>query len=480
MKRLATNFSGYLGGVLALLLLVSPIRANDLRIDNLHVIAPRETSNTVQVVFDVSWQNAWHNSRNHDAAWVFLKLAPEGSRSRHVTLPAEGIRALVLPGSASPPPQIDRAADGTGFFLYSDEPYRGDVAWRVGIQLDPATLGERFRPEHLAAFAIEMVYVPEGPFTLGDPDTTALSFGAFYQAGSDGEPAVLVEISSEAALEVGPAAGQLHYREDDYVGDRQGPVPAAFPKGYDAFYVMKYELSQGQYADFLNTLDDGATFERFAFGGRSYPQKRGTIHLNGDRYVAGSPHRPLNFIRWDDGLAFVDWAALRPMTELEFTKASRGPEPPVPGAFPWGTASRDHLARIVGPGDDLIMTNGWGEGQLSDETRPVYGASYYWVMDLAGSVWERVISIGQPDGRAFTGSHGDGELGDQGRATNSDWPHTYNGKEGHGYRGGGFYDQGQVVHEFNPYSPVAYRRFGGWSGADPHRAYGFRGARTVD
>ncbi|HMB89630.1 MAG TPA: SUMF1/EgtB/PvdO family nonheme iron enzyme [Rhodothermales bacterium] len=459
---------------------VGPVHATDLSIDNLHVIASRETSNTVQVVFDVSWQNAWHNRRNHDAAWVFLKLAPEGGRSHHVTLPAEGLHALVLPGSAAPPPQIDRTADGTGFFLYPAESYRGDVSWRISVQLDAATLGERFRPEHLAAFAIEMVYVPEGPFILGDPDPTALQFGAFYQSGSDGEPARLVEITSEAALEVGSAAGQLYYHEDDYVGDRQGPVPAAFPKGYEAFYVMKYELSQGQYVDFLNTLDDGATFERFAFGGRSYPQKRGTIHLDDGRYVAGSPHRPLNFSRWDDGLAFADWAAIRPMTELEFTKASRGPAPPVPGAFPWGTASRDHLARIIGPEDDLIMTNGWEEDQLSDETRAVFGASYYWVMDLAGSVWERVISIGQPDGRAFAGSHGDGELGERGRATNSDWPHTYDGKEGHGYRGGGFYDQGQVYHEFNPYSPVAYRRFGGWSGADPHRAYGFRAVRTAE
>ncbi len=58
---------------------------------------------------------------------------------------------------------------------------------------------------------------------------------------------------------------------------------------------MKYEITQGQYAAFLNTLSDDDTFERFSFGGRTYFKKRGTIRLEEDRYVAGSPQRPLNF-----------------------------------------------------------------------------------------------------------------------------------------------------------------------------------------
>jgi len=36
------------------------------------------------------------------------------------------------------------------------------------------------------------------------------------------------------------------------------------------------------------------------------------------------------------------------------------------------------------------------ESLLTDSTRDVIGASYYWVMDLAGSVWERVITFGHP------------------------------------------------------------------------------------
>lgn len=471
-----------LAGVVVLLACAGSVQANDLRIDNVQFINRPGATGELRVVFDLSWKNAWRNARNHDAAWVFLKLIYGGQGLRHVRLVPDGHRLLDVPGVEAPPAQIDVSSDSAGFFIYPAESYRGDIRWRISVQLDPAFYNARRDGQaRLAVFGIEMVYVPEGPFTLGDPDTTALNFGAFYRSGANGAPDGLVPVASEAAIPVGPEPGALSYRsaQPEYQGDVQGPVPAAFPKGFRAFYVMKYEITQGQYAAFLNTIPDDATFGRFSFGGRTYAAKRGTIRLEGDRYVAGSPQRPLNFLSWDDGLAFADWAALRPMTELEFTKACRGPEPPKPGAFPWGSASYDALARVVGPDDELGMQNGWDESRLTDETRPVFGASFYWVMDLAGSVWERVVTIGQPDGRAFTGSHGDGRLGSRGRATNDDWPHDYAGAEGHGYRGGGFYDQGRAVSDFNPYSPVAYRRFGAWAGSYPHRAYGFRAARTA-
>ena len=405
----------------------------------------------------------------------------DGRAYAHVKLAQAGHQAWALPEQQAPEAKIDVSEDGTGLFIYPAATYRGAIAWRVSLVLDAEAFNQRFAQARLEAYGIEMVYIPEAAFTLGDPDTTSHRFGAFYESDASGEPKGLIQINSEDEIAVGPTDGALHYRSQTraYQGDQQGPIPEAFPKGFQAFYVMKYELTQGHYAAFLNTLSDNDTFERFSFGGRTYYQKRGTIRLKDDRYMADRPDRPLNFSSWDDGLAFADWAGLRPMTELEFTKASRGPNTPLPHEFPWGTSSRDQLVREVGPDDDLIQNNGWDESLLSHETRPVYGASYYWVMDLAGSVWERVITIGQADGRAFAGSHGDGSLGDRGRANNLDWPHDYNGAKGHGYRGGGFYDQGMKIGEFNPHSPIAYRRFGGWAGSFPYRAYGFRCARTA-
>jgi formylglycine-generating enzyme required for sulfatase activity len=288
-----------------------------------------------------------------------------------------------------------------------------------------------------------------------------------------------LRITSEAEIPVGPRAGALNYRPGQYAGDGEGPVPAAFPKGTRAFYLMKYEILQGQYAAFLNTLSENATSFRSPIGGRGYYEQRGSIRLVDSRYVADHPDRPANRLSWDDGSAFADWAGLRPFTELEFTKAARGPMEPVAGDFPWGTASKERLLRRNQPDDDLLATGEAAEANLSDATRAVLGASYYWVMDLAGSVWEKVVSIGHPAGRAFRGTHGDGELAGYGLATNDDWPRGDHAGGGYGYRGGGYYQRGFQETDLNPHSRVAQRPYGAWGGGPRGVGYGFRAARTA-
>jgi hypothetical protein len=131
-----------------------------------------------------------------------------------------------------------------------------------------------------------------------------------------------------------------------------------------------------------------------------------------------------------------------------------------------------------------MQTGDAAESRLTDATRDQLGASYYWVMDLAGSVWERVVSAGHPRGRAFRGTHGDGQLSGYGIASNADWPSGDHDGGGYGYRGGGYYEraveQRQSDREFNPYSPVAWRSFGAWGGGPRSVAYGFRAVRTAD
>ena len=43
-------------------------------------------------------------------------------------------------------------------------------------------------------------------------------------------------------------------------------------------------------------------------------------------------------------------------------------------------------------------------------------------MDLAGSLWERCITVGDSTGRAFKGTHGHGTISYYGFGTNNDWP----------------------------------------------------------
>lgn len=430
----------------------------------------------------LSWPLAWRDATNHDAAWVFVRAQSSNGSSRPVRLGAGAIRVVDQGIASAVPPAFSIPEDSLGFFVYPSAAHRGPIHWTLAFPLDPSSLG-RTNPSssgvRWSVHGLEMVFIPEGSFYVGGLSEKAQSYSAFFQSDAAGQPADLFQVTSEAAIPVGPRAGALFYNEGQYRGDAEGPIPATFPKGYAGFYIMKYELTQGQYATFLNHLRTGATHFRANISGRDYYRERGTIRLENGRYVAGAPKRAANFISWDDAMAFTDWAGLRPLTELEFTKAARGPERPELDAFPWGTNTTDRLIRYANDSGDPTVLTGFSLGEMTFSNRDQFGASFYGVMDLAGGMWERVITVGHPTGRAFVGTHGDGLLTGEGFATNSDWPKGYDDEGGFGYRGGGYYGPGLRHTDFNPYSPVSYRPFGSWAGWVRALAYGYRAARSA-
>ncbi len=457
---------------------VEPVRGNGLRVETRSAQRPAGSS-TVRVEASVSWKNAWRNARNHDAVWLVVKLR---GRSRPSWTHARLVQAAA---AGSPGASCVVTADRIGAFCTPAAAHRGDVTWTLTLEVAPVNIADADLSAgaiEAHVFALEMVYVPAGPFSVGDADPRSIEGAAFYQSDAQGQHAGLYRVNSEAEIRVAPQAGALYYqtRTPEYGGDRQGPVPAAFPKGTNAFYTMKYEILQGQYATFLNTISSEASFFRTPMSGRGYYEERGTSRRERDRYVASSPDRPANWVSWDDGTAFADWAGLRPLTELEFTKAARGPTTPVAGEYPWGTASKERLLRRTGNDSELVQTGEADESRLTDATRDVLGASQYRVMDLAGSVWEKVVTIGHPRGRAFRGTHGDGVLRAYGMASNEDWPSGDHDGGGYGYRGGGYYERGLAERDLNPFSHTEQRPYGSWGGAPRSVAYGFRAARTAD
>ncbi|HWA34887.1 MAG TPA: SUMF1/EgtB/PvdO family nonheme iron enzyme, partial [Cyclobacteriaceae bacterium] len=377
------------------------------------------------------------------------------------------------------------ARDGTGFFLHPTADFRGAVDARIRIKLDTAMLANKsfvLGNHLLEAFGIEMVYIPDGAFFVGDTDSLSIQASSFFKSDGKGRPGGLLEIKNEnLALPIGKEKDAIFYRvtNKEYQGDQLGPVPAVYPKGYNGFYIMKYELLQSQYTSFLNSLPQMATTARSKIASKDYEKLRGAITLHGNVFISGSKNRPANFVSWDDGCAFADWAALRPMTDLEYIKACRGPALPVPRDYPWGTNSKDKMKRYVDTDHELKWADDLNESQLNDGNRVEFGASYYWVMDLAGSLWERVISIGAEKGRKFLGTHGDGNLS-YGYATNSDWPSGDHNSEGYGFAGGGFYDHGLYTEFHVPHSPVSARNFGSWAGGYANQAYGQRFVRSAD
>ena len=453
--------------------------ASDLKIKNVRAVNRDGVAGMpISVIFDLEWSNAWHNDKNHDAVWVFMKFNSQWDN--HVKLVPGGHKVLQVRKGSQPNLEISR--DSLGFFIYPSANYRGDVNYKIQIQMDTTTQKIQWNKlRGMKVHGIEMVYIPQGSFTLGSPDEEAITRAAFYKSDDLGKPDGLYKINSEASIAVGPEHGNLYYWSEEalYNGDQQGPVPAAFPKGYHAFYLMKYELSQGQYANFLNDIPDNWTYSRSPIGGRNYEKKRGGIYFKDGKYYAKSPDRPMNYVSFTDRLAFTDWAALRPVTELEYEKAARGTGTPTAAEFVWGTNNYDQLERYVSPQAEVIFSNGIQERDLDDNNRPVFGASYYWVMDLSGSVWEKVITIGNPIGRNFQGTHGDGKL-EFGKATNADWPQSDDEEGGFGYRGGGYYESGTAYTDFNPHSPIGYRYYGAWSGGPRYISYGYRAGRSAE
>jgi hypothetical protein len=381
-------------------------------------------------------------------------------------------------GRAAVPVALEVPDDRSGVFVAAAREHRGDVSWRLTLVLEEPV------PDGAKAWAVGMVYVPAGEFELGDGHETARRFGAFHRVGEGGAVEGVYPVADESAIEVDrDTPGALWYATDEhrYRGDQGGPIPAAWPKGTRAFYVMKHELSQGLYTHFLGALPPAWQARRAPLELEGEEIETCTIARRDERFVATAPLRPCNFVSWDDTCALLDWLALRPMTEFEFEKAARGPRQPVPLDYPWGTADVSALERKVQPGRDLARATVADEAGLDDTSRARLGASHYWVMDLSGSLWERVISAGHPAGRRFAGTHGDGVLTAEGDATNDDWPRaTDRDAPGVGYRGGAEYfgppDPDNLT---NPNSPTAFRTYAGWGGAHRYKTYSTRGCRTA-
>lgn len=469
----------------ALLLFVVIINnsfATNLKISNIEFQLSEDTTVTPRVKMNIEWETAWNNEKNRDAVWIFVKFNQKSGWYRHAKIEQTGHRVIHNPMNIKA--QFETAENQAGVFIALDQKHRGKINWTIEILLDRKSIEKvNFWESQIQVYGIEMVYIPEGSFTLGDPGEEAMTYNVFYKSKGEGKRGGLYEINSEkGVIEIGPDANQLYYQVNnpEYQGDQKGTVPADFPKGYSAFYCMKYELTQGQYADFLNSISDGQTHHRANFNGRDYYKNRGSIYFDRQKeiYLAESPNRPCNYITWDDAMAFADWAGIRPMTELEYTKAARGPEQPITKQYPWGTNSKTQLQRGISLEDELVMFNGMNESELTDENRAVFGASYFWVMDLAGSLWEKVVTIGNEKGRAFVGNHGDGRINSLGFANEEGWPKGFD-EGGYGYRGGGYYYHGRNYHGFNPHSPIGWRRFGAWSGGNRSIAYSTRFVRTA-
>jgi formylglycine-generating enzyme required for sulfatase activity len=465
---------------------------NGITISNLSTNYNSSTG-ACKAIFDLNWDNSWRTNaiNNWDAAWVFFKYKEAGIW-KHLDLTGNNI---TLPSGFT----YTVPSDNKGIFIYRNAVGTGSSvlnACEVGVQPKMGTYD-------LKAFGIEMVYIPASSFYVGDGSASS---DHRYSSGGTGNP-YLITTGNGYSIYMG---NTYTYELNDPWSN--GSFGYNYPTGYDAMYCMKYEVTQGAYRDFLNCLSYAQQANRTTVAPSSVigtnallPNTRQFIEIatpgispstpavygndaNGNNTYneAGDGEWvPVTNINWQDHCAYLDWCALRPMTELEFEKICRGTNNASPGEYAWGTNTVDTtvftfsnfnttsevITNSVSMGSANFDIRNYNTSQgsniqlgplrsgvfaTSSSGRSSSGGSFYGVMEMSGNLYELVVTTGNNAGRSYTGIVGNGELNLNGEADVDYWPGiggnsnsstangTYSGVgvtngAGCGSRGGTFY-----------------------------------------
>ncbi len=131
----------------------------------------------------------------------------------------------------------------------------------------------------------------------------------------------------------------------------------------DSYLIDKYEVTVGQYAEFLQQAGGNAPSDWKAM---NQPANR---------------KRPVSNVDWADAAAYCKWAGKRLPTEAEWEKAARGTDGRL---YPWGNEPpTPHHANYGQSGSS-------NNGALAPVGSFEEGKSPYGVYDMAGNVWEWV------------------------------------------------------------------------------------------
>ena len=144
----------------------------------------------------------------------------------------------------------------------------------------------------------------------------------------------------------------------------------------DSYWIDKYEVSAGKFAEFLNTLDN--------VKGYYLDNKFGTLYYDSRFHSRpGLENYPINNITWHAADEYCKWKEKRLPTEAEWEKAARGI---TAQAYPWGNIPpSDTLARYF---------QTWTKEEKHKVMVPVQalteGQSPFGLYNMAGNVKEWV------------------------------------------------------------------------------------------
>jgi len=472
----------------------------------------------VYIDFDLSWDNSWRNSTNYDAVWVFVKYRRNNGPWEHAYLDTNDGNYIVMNENGTAAEfdvginNISGNNRGIGVFISRSMNGTGSIDWEnVRLKWNYGENGVSNQDSiTIQVFAIEMVYVPQGSFWIGDGS----SFSRFHVGNNQNNP---FQITASSISFGNTASGLWASGAWD---SPTGTLNSSYPTGYSAFYCMKYSITQQQYVDFLNTLNRTqqnlrtatdlnpavtSVLNIFVMSASATPLYRNGIRCN-NTLIANEPvefycdlnnngiknenndgqHIACNYLSWADGVAYAAWAGLRPMTETEYEKACRGTATAVAGEYAWGNTNINGATSIsnsampnegANAGANCVYNNAAGvQGPMrvgvfatATSSREASGATVYGIMEMSGNLWERTVSLGSAVGRTFTGINGYGSINAQGNADVTDWPPA--NAIGTGLRGNHW--KGTAIN-----AKISARDNGNYETALRNEMFGFRAVRT--
>lgn len=454
---------------IAALGIISSAEANNISVANVSINGQNTTTHSSLINYDITWENSWRtstNESNYDGAWLFVKFRKKNAFAwQHATI-NYGATAAAAGHTQPTGSTLQTAADGKGVWIYRAANGAGTVnftgaklRWNYGVD----GVADNDSVE-IRVFAVEMVNVPQGSFVLGSNGSETYRFRR-------GDKDTCFAVNSEGSITVGAAATHLNSSSASTLAT--GTISANYPKGYNSFWVMKYEISQLQYTDFLNSLDFNMANTR----------DNGVVTGTHPALVAPQPERSMTFLSGVDVMCFLDWSALRPMTEFEYEKACRGAnQMPVPDEYAWGNTSASNITTVT---DQGLSTETWATGNCNysnaapmrcgalatgTSNRQTSGATFYGIMEMTGNLYEFIINANS-SGRTFTNVNGDGYLDNSAAYNVTTWPTAASGT---GLRGSA-YNAG-----VNTYMCVSDRASANATSFPRGTGYGGRGVRTAE
>jgi sulfatase modifying factor 1 len=183
------------------------------------------------------------------------------------------------------------------------------------------------REVHITVASKDMILIPTGEFTMGSPENVGV--------------------------------GDEHPQHKIYLDD---------------FFISKYEVTNEQYAEFLNAIgkiDDGEGNDFVQMSIASIKLVNKQVY----KAIKGWEDHPMTAVSWYGAKAYAEWAGGRLPTEAEWEKAARGEDQ---RTWPWGNFW------------EIGRCNAWDsgiQGTISVGNFPS-GVSPYGVEDMAGNAFE--------------------------------------------------------------------------------------------